>query len=62
MAKHNQIPCPKRCGHPQGEHYSDADPNDPGELYECAHCSCSLKPQELDVRSGHRYVVGVGWR
>jgi hypothetical protein len=61
MARHNQIPCPKRCGHPQGEHYSDADPNDPGERYDCRYCSCQVHPWELTVTTGHRYHRGVGW-
>jgi hypothetical protein len=63
MAKHNQVPCPKGCRHPQGEHYLKAGTaiNERNEAYACAECSCTLRPGDLTVARGIRYQRGVGW-
>jgi hypothetical protein len=61
MARHNEIDCPKGCGHPQGEHYISGEINSRSERYDCAFCSCSLRPRNLTVGRGIKYVEGVGW-
>jgi hypothetical protein len=61
MARHNEIDCPKNCGHPQGEHYTSGEINSSRERYDCKFCSCRLKPRDLAGASGFKYVEGVGW-
>lgn len=61
MARHNEVDCPKRCGHPQGEHYISGEINERNERYDCKFCRCSLRPRDLTVSRGVVYREGVGW-